>query len=112
MSIKSFGSPSTMGNIIDYPPKYNPNDYVNNTNLILNPANYKNYGLYHTLNHLKGINIKDIANANINIQIDYADAITRRYAKNPIFINTQIGLFPTTVQGGELNVTSIGNIEG
>jgi hypothetical protein len=98
--------------MITYPPNYDPNDESNKSSIALNlsPSSYSNNGLYHKYDHL--INVyPEIINWDIEEQIKYSDAITRRYCLNKNFLLMQGNLL--TMQLNHItksNTTAIGNI--
>lgn len=106
-----------MGNdTSQYPEDYDPNDNINETEFNLNPMLYPNFGNYFNLNKINTIDddITNIAKLTIEEQMKYSDAITRRYAKNPIFIDDQ---YPKNILAEiksankkQFNTTSIGNL--
>jgi hypothetical protein len=89
-----------------------PNDETNrlsrNLNLSPSPSSYHNYGLYHEYNHLIN-SYPSIIHWDIEKQIKYSDAITRRYCLNEKFKYIQKRLF-TIDHTKNSNATSIGNI--
>ena len=92
-----------------FPKKYDPNNEINTINLNLSPSWYPNYGLYHTYNHLLESYPK-IIYWEIERQIIYSDAITRRYCMNKTFLFIQQGLLTMKNSADKANTTSIGNI--
>ena len=102
-----------MGGNTSKPTDYNPNDWVNTPKdqLNLQPITYPSCGLYMSLAELEA-SYPAIVSMSIDKQMEYSDAITRRYAKNPHFqalqresvshINDKILSDP--------NATSIGNM--
>ena len=78
--------------------------------LDLYPGNYKNYGLSYSLGELERA-FPTIFNLNLKQQSAYADAITKRYAKNPHFLKKQFAfLDPETMDVSTAKTTSIGNV--
>lgn len=93
-----------MGNtLINYNPRENASDEAP----ILHPLFYPNGGLYHSMDVLNTI-YPEIIHWPIEKQMDYADAITRRYCLNSHFLKTQPSIMPSDLN--KLNATSIGNI--
>lgn len=88
-------------------PDYNPEDYKNDQELDLNPTNYVNYG-----NYYKSFPPFDkISRMNKSRQMKFSDAITRRYALNPKFIELQAPRTnPKDIDMSRLNATSLGNM--
>jgi hypothetical protein len=90
-------------------PNYNPNDYKNDKDLDLNPANYPNFGNY----TLKRMPLKDLITLPLEEQMQFSDAICRRYALNPIFKTQQMqywDMFKYGSSHSDLNETSVGNM--
>lgn len=87
-------------------PDYDPNDYIDDTELNLNPATYPKFGNY----TFQKMNIKKLANKSQEFQMKFSDAITRRYAKNQIFLD-QMRQHPIAsfINDIEINETVIGN---
>ncbi len=86
---------------------YDPNDYIHDTVLDMNPMQYPNFGNY----TLQRMPLKDLIDKPILEQMRFSDAITRRYAKNPIFIKQQFSRqLDYENLGNGCNETSIGNM--
>lgn len=62
--------------------RYNPNLHADEVEMDLDPRNYPNYGNFRMVFPPPGYVLK----LDIKGQADYADAITRRYARNKKFI--------------------------
>jgi hypothetical protein len=87
-------------------PKYDPEDYKDAKILNLDPRRYANCGLYFKFADIPRPEV--LAQKTLHEQAKYADAITKRYAKNKEFLSRCFTMplkFPKYVNG-----TSIGNI--
>ena len=108
-----------MGNILtsaintNLPESYNPRDHTDTPAeaLDLNPMSYPNIGLYHSTDHLQFV-YPAILHYPIETQMQYADAITRRYALNPHFLELQRKGMSISVHQLRLscNSTTVGNM--
>lgn len=92
------------------PYDYDPNNEINklSNDLNLSPSSYPNYGLYHDYDDLIN-SYPQIIYWDIEKQIKYSDAITRRYCLNKKFLFIQRDLL-TNDYKTKSNCTSIGNI--
>jgi hypothetical protein len=94
------------------PKNYNPHDEIDTAfeKLELGPWFYPNGGLFY--DHMTLLMVYPcIINYPMEKQMEYADAITRRYALNPHFINEQysfLGDIESAVKNA--NATGIGNV--
>ena len=96
---------------------YDPQDFKDEPKekLCLDPFCYPSYGNYHSLDVLNSSELKtSIYTKSIEEQMNYADAVVRRYALNPHFIEMQkpneqdIESFFKKMKS-KINVTTIGN---
>lgn len=86
---------------------YDPLNYKDETVLDLNPAHYPNFGNYHWDRRP----LKEITKLSLEEQMKLSDAITRKYALNPKFINMQqASLNPNDINLDDINQTSVGNV--
>ena len=90
---------------VSWLPDYNPDDYVNDTSLDLNPMNYPNYGNYNFIQ----APLKEIITWPMEKQMELSDAICRRYAKNPLFLQMQGENDQSVADIRGINETSVGN---
>lgn len=100
-----------MGNYF-FLPDYCPEDAEFDTDLVLDPSAYYNYGNYWDVT--KRIPLLEIARMSQKEQMKFSDAIVRRYARNATFLSQQrIQLqsidWSSFAIAGMLNETSIGN---
>lgn len=88
-------------------PNYDPNDYINDTELEMNPMSYPNFGNYNLIQ----APLKEIITWSIEKQMNLSDAICRRYAKNPLFQEKMKELMDKqeSINVSLLNETSVGN---
>ena len=86
--------------------KYNPEDYENAKILHLEHYKYPNNGLYYKIEDIPPN--KEMLKLSLEKQIEYADAISRRYAKHPQFIKEQYS-FLDAGDDVELSKVSISN---
>lgn len=94
------------------PKNYDPHDEIDTPfeKLELGPWSYQNGGLYHDMGILMSA-YPAIINYPIERQMEYADAITRRYALNPHFIDKQYSFLRDIEYAAKhLNTTAIGNL--
>lgn len=61
---------------------YNPKEFIHDTELDLNPFNYVNFGNY----TFESCPLEQFARRSMVEQMKFSDAITRRYALNPLFL--------------------------
>jgi len=87
---------------------YNPDDSKDDLMLNLNPMSYPNFGNY----NMRMMSLTEIVRLPISEQMDFSDAITRRYAKNKLFHEKMVegGQPSTDFSLNDLNETSVGNI--
>lgn len=88
---------------------YNPDDYIDETSLDLYPGNYVNCGLYPEIADYNKTGI-DVARMPFAEQLNYADAISRRYAKNPVFLKQMSAYAITAENIRNINATGVGNM--
>jgi len=105
-----------MGHVSSHPqaaPKnYDPHDEIDTPfeKLELGPWSYQNNGVYHDLGTLKSV-YPAIIFYPIETQMEYANAITRRYALNPHFTDKQYSFLGDVESAAKnANATGIGNI--
>jgi len=91
-------------------PLYDPNDFVNDKQLDLNPANYAKCGLYLPFEAYDNISVAELAQHSQEEQMKYADAISRRYAKNPIFLLMQERSTRQVQRLSDGNTCGLGNL--
>ena len=91
-------------------PNYDPNNFIHDKILDLNYGNYPNFGLYHTITEIIKTKPLDVLRLPLEKQMLYSDAITRKYAKNEIFINNQIMNIRINKLPNTPNITNIGNM--
>lgn len=84
-------------------PDYDPSQHCDETDLCLHPMFYPNGGNY----TLQTCPIGKLARMTQEEQMRFSDAITRRYAKNPIFLEKQRGLRDYATIS--INETAVGN---
>ena len=88
---------------------YDPNNYINDIHLDLNPENYPNFGNY----TFERMPLNDLIALLLEEQMRFSDAICRKYALNDIFKNQQLQFWETSkynVRDNDLDETSIGNV--
>ena len=97
--------------MLTFPKDYDANKEINTLfdDLNLSPSSYPNYGLYHSYDNLINSYPK-IIYWEIERQIRYSDAITRRYCLNKNFLFMQKGFITTKISIEKSNTTSIGNL--
>ena len=84
---------------------YDPNDYITDTVLELCPFTYPSCGMYHH----KEPSLDEMVELTLEEQMVYSDAVTRRYAKNPIFLELSDDCIEDKEYRG-LNSCALGNI--
>lgn len=95
----------------DVPKDVDPALYKDETRIgdKLHPYMYKNYGLYHSISELEAISVKEFCSFSLEKQMEYTDAITRKYAMNKEFKDMQRDI--TVIEDiDSINITGIANL--
>ena len=85
---------------------YDPDQYAADTQLDLNPMNYANMGN----DTWESVPLAQLARRPQREQMRFADAIARRYAKNPAFLQRQLAQLQLPLRSDGWNETSLGNL--